>query len=131
MTVTTSLPLPAGIYWQAIILREFVLAVEPTMGASVAPFAHYYLSVDPTLWARPPLPFRLSVAPGMRAAASTVEPASVNLAVTPTMSARATRTYAASVVLAVTPTMAPKAAVVPKPLPPKQNNVAVHRAANW
>lgn len=84
--LTTGGPAPAGVYWQAAVLRKLVLDVAPHVGISAeAPKRGLNLALTPGIGVRPPSSFSLRLNPtiGMRGGVQGL--GSVNLHLDPTI----------------------------------------------
>lgn len=132
MTVTTGGPAPAGIFWQAVILRYFTLSTFATIGFALGPTAFFDLETESEVSVRPPLAFTLRTASRIDARGGSTGAAHFDLA---TITKMATATFQPSRVhfaLSTTSSFSVSAAVKPPPVPPQMAiNVAVNRASRW
>lgn len=83
MTLTTAGPAGPGIDWQAIILTQMGLRVEPEIVIRNDPDAHVNLAISPSIGMLPPQSVNLQVAPRIGMEYGTVGEAEFNVAVTP------------------------------------------------
>lgn len=80
---TTSLPPPAGVYWQAILHVRLSCSVHPQITSATIPKRELKMAVTPQIGIRPPSQLKLYVSPSIGMRAGTTEAAKLNLAVTP------------------------------------------------
>jgi len=83
MTFTTGGPPPPGITWQALIFKQFGLAVDPQIKVQQNPDAAFNLSVTPTIGMRPPSKFRIHLAPMLAMSGGSETAGEFDMAVSP------------------------------------------------